>query len=248
MISLKKIKKIQRRCCRDVPRCVSMMAFLFLLFVSVSLNAQNSTDFGAILQAEYQNNVYGNFDVLVKEDLRFDNNFSQYSRSKTTLGIDYKFVKYHLDGLKIGAGFDFINKYSGKHIYRNRYRFFVNASYKYAYHDWEFGYRTRFLLMYHDESTGYYNYEATCNWRNRLSVSYQRRFSRLRYTVYGEMYSAWNREKQLQLNTLMFEGDVEYRLTRRQHLSLFVRDYRDIYIESDQIRTLFFGIGWRYKH
>ena len=218
---------------------------LFLILVPNIATAQKSTDYGAILQAEYQNNFYGNFDVNVKEDLRFDNNFSHYSRSKTTLGVDYKFVRY---GFKVGAGFDYINKYTGKHIFRNRYRFFVSASYKYVYRNWEFGYRTRFLTMYHDERTGYYNYEPEYNWRNRLSVSYQRRFSRFKYTVSGEMYSVLNRDKQLQLNTLMFEGDVEYRLTRRQYLSVFIRDYRDIYIESDQIRTVYFGLAWRFKH
>ena len=227
----------------DMVRRILTMAILLL--ASLSLDAQKTTDFGAILQAEYQNNLIGNWDVWVKEDLRFDNNFSQYSRSKTTLGLDYKFVRY---GIKVGAGFDFINKYTGKHIYRNRYRFFMNASYKYVYRSWEFGYRTRFLTMFHDERTGYFNYEPEYNWRNRLSVSYQRRFSRFRYTLSGEMYSIFNRDNQLQLNTLMFEGDVEYRLTRRQYLSAFIRDYRDIYIESDQIRTVYFGLGWRFKH
>ena len=227
----------------DMVRRIMTMAILLL--ASLSLDAQKTTDFGAILQAEYQNNLIGNWDVWVKEDLRFDNNFSQYSRSKTTLGLDYKFVRY---GIKVGAGFDFINKYTGKHIYRNRYRFFMNASYKYVYRSWEFGYRTRFLTMFHDERTGYFNYEPEYNWRNRLSVSYQRRFSRFKYTLSGEMYSIFNRDNQLQLNTLMFEGDVEYRLTRRQYLSAFIRDYRDIYIESDQIRTVYFGLGWRFKH
>ena len=63
----------------------------------------------------------------------------------------------------------------------------------------------------------------------------------------GELYSDFNKDKRLQLNTLMFEGDVEYRLTRRQYLTVFVRDYREIYIESDQIRTIYFGIGWKLK-
>ena len=223
----------------------SLFALTIILLYGLTLDAQNSTDLGCMITAEYQNNVVGNWDVWVKEDLRFDNNFSQYSRSKSTIGFDYKFARY---GFKVGAGFDYINKYTGKHIFRNRYRFFVNASYKYIYRNWEFGYRMRFLTTYRDERTGYYNYEPEFSWRNKLSVSYQRRFSRFRYTASGEMYTVVNRDKQLQLNTLMFEGEVEYRLTRRQYLSVFVRDYRDIFIESDQIRTIYFGLGWRFKH
>ena len=234
-----------KSCCRETKFCVSTMAFFVLFLASLSLNAQKTTDFGGILQAEYQNNIVGNWDVWVKEDLRFDNNFSQYSRSKTTLGVDYKFARY---GFKVGAGFDYINKYTGKHIFRNRYRFFVNASYKYEYRNWEFGYRTRFLTMYHDERTGYYNYEPEFSWRNKLSVSYQRPYSRYKYTLYGELYSDINRDKQLELSTLLLAGEVDYRLTRRQHLTFFVRDYRDFYIESDQFRTIFFGLGWKFKH
>lgn len=223
----------------------SLFALAIFLLSALSLNAQKSTDFGGILQLEYQNNFIRNFDVWVKEDLRFDNNFTDYSRSKTTLGLDYKFVRY---GIKVGAGFDFINKYTGKHIYRNRYRFFANASYKYAYQNWEFSYRTRFLMMSHDESTGYYNNKLHYYWRNRLQVSYQQRNSRYKYSLSGELYSDFNKDNRLILSTLMFEGDVEYRLTRRQYLSVFMRDYRDVYVESDQIRTLFLGIGWRFKH
>ncbi len=231
---------------RDAINRIFSLALLLCLYIIPNVaTAQNTTDYGAILRAEYENNFYGNYNVWVKEDLRFDHDFSKYSRSKTTLGIDYKFARY---GIKVGAGFEYVNKYTESHIFRNRYRLFVKASYKYAYHNWEFGYRTRFLMMYRDEATGYYNYTPLLSWRNKLQVSYQRRFSRFKYSLSGELYSDFNKDKRLQLNTLMFEGDVEYRLTRRQYLTVFVRDYREIYIESDQIRTVFFGIGWKFKH
>ena len=238
------IIKLQR-ICRDVSWRVSTMAILLLFLIPNIVNAQKTTDFGAILQAQYENNFYGNFDLLVKEDLRFDHDFSKYSRSKTTLGFDYRFVRY---GFKIGAGFDYINKYTEKRVFRNRYRFFVNASYKYAYHNWDFGYRMRFIMMYHDEARGYYNYTPEWGWRNRLSVSYQRRFSRYKYTLSGELYSEINKDKQLVLNTVLLTAEMDYRLTRRQYLTFFVRDYRDVYIESDQVRTIYFGVGWRFKH
>ena len=231
---------------RDAINRIFSLALLLCLYIIPNVaTAQKNTDFGVLLQAEYENNFAGNYDVWVKEDLRFDHDFSKYSRSKTTLGIDYKFARY---GIKVGAGFEYVNKYTESRIFRNRYRLFVKASYKYAYHNWEFGYRTRFLMMYRDEATGYYNYTPLLSWRNKLQVSYQRRFSRFKYSLSGELYSDFNKDKRLQLNTLMFEGDVEYRLTRRQYLTVFVRDYREIYIESDQIRTVFFGIGWKFKH
>lgn len=234
--------------CRDAKFCVSAMGVILLLclfFAPNNANAQRTTDFGGILQAEYQNNFIGNFDVWVKEDLRFDHDFSKYSRSKTTLGFDYRFTRY---GFKVGAGFDYINKYTKKQIFRNRYRVFVNASYKYVYRNWEFGYRMRFITMYRDERTGYYNYTPELSWRNRLSVSYQRKNSRYKYTLSGELYFQINQDKRLELNTLLLAAEVDYRLTRRQYLSLFMRDYRDVYVESDQIRTVFVGIGWRFKH
>lgn len=228
-----------------IYRVLTGVVVLLVILTHGSATAQNTTDFGAILRAEYENNFYGNYDVWVKEDLRFDHNFSKYSRSKTTLGFDYKFVRY---GIKVGAGFEYVNKYTESRIFRNRYRLFVKASYKYEYHNWEFSYRTRFLMMYRDEAKGYYNYTPVLSWRNKFQVSYQRRFSRFKYSLSGELYSDINKDKRLQLNTLLFEGDVEYRLTRRQYLTVFVRDYREVYIESDQIRTLFLGIGWKFKH
>lgn len=207
--------------------------------------AQNTTDFGAIIRLEAVEELNDNWSLAAKEDLRFNNDISQFSRSKFSLGFDYKLPRY---GLKFGIGGEYIIKYTGKHIYRNRYRYFVNASYKYEYRNWEFGYRTRFLIMQNDDEAGYYNNAFYYYWRNRLQVTYQRRFSRFKYSLSGELYSEINKDRQLQLDNLMFEGDVEYRLTRRQYLSAFIRDYRDIYIESDQIRTIYFGIGWKLKH
>lgn len=234
---------------------VRILALVLLMLLKMSADAQDFyTDYGAILQTEYQIGIEkylglplrnDKIDITVKEDLRFEDNVSKYSRSKTTLGIDYRFVRW---GLKIGVGFDYINRYTEKFIYRNRYRYFINVSYKYDLKNFELGYRTRFITMYNDENTGYYNYEAHYYWRNRLSVSYHHSFSRFKYTLSGETYSFFDRDRTLQLEELMFEGDVEYRLTRRQYLSAFVRDYKAIYIESDKIRTVYFGIGWRYKH
>ena len=247
MILKKHILKLQH-CCRDVPCRVSTVAIILFLLISNSATAQNSTDFGGMITAEYQHSFGRFWDVNVKEDLRFDNDFSQYSRSKTSFGLDYKLKKYRLlEGLKMGVAFDYINKYTGKHLYRNRYRFSAHFTYKYDYRNWEFSFRTRYQMMMHDETTGYYNYKMQHAWRNRLSVEYHERNSRWSYGVSGELI-AENKDKDLFLESILLVGNVDYRLTRRQYLSVFVRDYRDIYIESDQIRTVYFGLGWKFKH
>ena len=237
------------RCCKDVrPYVSTMMAFFALLLISFSSNAQNTTDFGGMLTAEYQQSFGKFWDVNVKEDLRFDHDFSQYSRSKTSIGFDYKLKKYRLlDGLKMGVAFDYINKYTEKRIYRNRYRFSAHFTYKYDYRNWEFTFRTRYQMMMHDETHGYYNYKMQHVWRNRLSVEYHERNSRWSYGLSGELIAV-NKDKDLFLESILLVGNVDYRLTRRQYLSVFVRDYRDIYITEDQIRTIYFGLGWKFKH
>lgn len=233
---------------------LKLLVAIALMLPLTTAFAQNETDWGCILRAEYQVNIgkplklpirNDKLEIIVKEDLRFNNNMSKYSRSKTTLGLDYKFTRF---GVKIGAGFEFINRYTNKFIYRNRYRYFFNLSYEYDYRNWEFGFRTRFITMYNDESRGYYNYEAHYYWRNKLEVAYKRPNSRWKYSLSGEAYSEVNRDRDLQLSTMMYECSVDYRLTRRQYLSVFVRDYKEIFIDSDQIRTVYLGIGWKFKH
>ena len=226
----------------------SLFALAIILLFGLPSNAQNSTDFGGMLTAEYQCSFADYYEVWVKEDLRFDHDFSQYTRSKTAIGFDYKLKKYRLlDGLKMGVAFDYINKYTEKQIYRNRYRFSAHFTYKYDYRNWEFSFRTRYQLMMHDETRGYYNYKMQHVWRNRLSVEYHQKNSRWSYGVSGELV-AENKDKDLFLESILLVGNVDYRLTRRQYLSVFVRDYRDIYITDDQIRTVFFGLGWKFKH
>lgn len=239
--------KTNKCCRRDDMHVVSTLAVLLLLFVSQSLNAQKTTDFGGMLTAEYQHGFGDKWDVNVKEDLRFDNDFSKYSRSKTSVGVDYKFKRNMLEGLKLGIAFDFINKCTDRHIYRNRGRLSFNITYKYDYRNWEFAFRTRYQMMGRDETTGYYNYAIQHVWRNRLSVEYHKKNSRWKYGASGELCSEFDKDNKLFLESMLFVGDVDYRLTRYQYLSVFVRDYKDVYIKGDQVRTVYFGIGWRYK-
>ena len=241
------ILKLQRNCRNDV-RVVSTMAVLLLFLIPNITTAQNSTDFAGMLTAEYQHGFGDHWDVNVKEDLRFDHDFSQYSRSKTSVGVDYKFKRNMLEGLRLGVYFDFINRYTDNHIYRNRGRLSFNITYKYPFRNWEFAFRTRYQMMGRDETTGYYNLMIQHVWRNRLSVDYHMKGSRWRYGVSGELCSELDQDNKLFLERILFVGNIDYRITRYQYLSVFVRDYRDIYITDDQIRTIYFGLGWKFKH
>ena len=226
----------------------TFFALTAFLLISISVNAQKTTDFGGMITAGYQYDFANYYEVWAKEDLRFDNNFSQYSRSKTSFGLDYKLLKYRLlKGFKMGVAVDYINKYTDNHLYRNRYRLSFHFTYKYDYRNWRFAFRTRYQMMMHDETRGYYNYKIQHMWRNRLSVEYHERNSRWSYGVSGELYTGSD-VGDLFLESVLLIGNVDYRLTRRQYLSAFIRDYRDIYIESDQIRTVYIGFGWKFKH
>ena len=246
MVLLKKILKTHH-CCKDVPWRVSTMVLLFLFVSAVSSNAQNSTDLGVMITAEYQYGFSKYFDVWAKEDIRIDHNCEWYSRSKTSIGLDYKFKKYrNLDGLKMGVALDYINKFTDKHLFRNRYRFSAHFTYKYDYRNWEFSFRTRYQMMMHDETRGYYNYKMQHAWRNRLSVEYHEKYSLWSFGLSGELI-AENKDKELFLESVLLVGNVDYRLTRYHYISFFIRDYRDVYITSDQVRTVFFGIGFKTK-
>ena len=72
----------------------SLFALTIILLFGLSLQAQNTTDVGAMVTAEYQYSFAKYYDVWAKEDIRIDNYCSEYSRSKTTLGFDYKFKKF----------------------------------------------------------------------------------------------------------------------------------------------------------
>lgn len=224
-----------------------LFALTTVLLFGLSLNAQNSTDYGAMFTAEYQHLFNDKWDFVFKEDLRFDNDVSQYSRWKNTLIVGYKFRRNALEGLKLSVAIDHINKYTESHVYRNRGRLSFNVIYKIPYRNWSFAFRTRYQMMGRDESTGYYNFAIQHVWRNKLTVDYHVKGSRWRYTAWGELFSEINDDRKLFLESIMLALNVEYRLTRYQYLLLYARDYRDVYIDSDQVRTIYFGLGWKYK-
>lgn len=224
-----------------------VMACLFLMTLMLApaqANAQNTTDFGAQLSAEYQQKAFNNWFFSVKEEVRFNENVSRYARSKTMLGVDYKLPRY---GLKIGGGVYYLNRYTDKNIYRNKYRFDVNISYKYDYRNWDFAYRMRFQWLFHDETRSYHNYTPDFYWRNRASVAYSRPFSRFSYEISGEIYSLLNADRRFDFESLRLMAEVTYRLTRRQFLSAFVSDNRDYLTDSEKLRTIYLGISWKFK-
>jgi len=222
-----------------------VFGFILLITIAFCAKAQDKTDIGAMVSAGFEQGFCRNWNVEVEEELRFDHDISQYARSKTTVGVNYKFPT---NGLKIGAEFNYINKLTNKHLYRNRFRAVLNVSYKIAVRNWNFGFRTRLQTMMNDESRGYYNYRLENCWRNKLSVSYQQKNSRFKYGFSGELYCLLGNYNMLMAESATIIADVDIRLTRRQHLDIFVRDDRNIYIDSDKIRTIYFGIGWIFKN
>lgn len=219
---------------------VALVMFSVLAFAQSGRNK----DFGVIASAEVSVGVARNVGLTLEEELRFENNCTQFDRWLNSLGIDYTF--WH-GRMKVGVTGDYIRRHNEDRYFENRYRAGVQLTYSETYRRFKFSLRTKLLSTFRDETTGDYRVNPKMNWRNRLQVSYQMPNSRFKYSLSAELHWLVNDPKNNIIDNLRTVASVDYRLTRRQYLSAFVRMDNDFQVKEPTDR-LYLGLTYKLKY
>jgi len=145
---------------------------VLLLPMSVMGLAQSerTTDFGGIVSAEASVALPANFGLSAEEELRFNNDFSQFGRWLNSVGVDY--TCWH-NRMNIGLTADYIRRHNDKGYFENRGRLGVQVTYSEEYRRFKFTVRSKVLGTFLDEHTGQHRVNPRLYWRNRLKVTYQ---------------------------------------------------------------------------
>ena len=223
----------------------------FLLSVSLVLfsvlaiaQSGRTTDFGAIASAEVSVDVARNVGLSLEEELRFQNNCTQLDRWLNSFGADYTFLRGRM---KLGATGDYIRRFNDDGYFENRYRAGLQLTYSETYHRFKFSFRTKLLSTFRDETTGDYRVNPKMYWRNRLQVTYQMPNSRFKYSLSTELHWLVNDPKHNVVDNLRTIASVDYRLTRRQYLSAFVRMDNDFQVKKP-VDRFYLGLTYKLKY
>ncbi len=222
------------------------LIIVLLLPMSVMGLAQSerTTDFGGIVSAEASVALPANFGLSAEEELRFNNDFSQFDRWLNSVGVDY--TCWH-NRMNIGLTADYIRRHNDKGYFENRGRLGVQVTYSEEYRRFKFTVRSKVLGTFFDERTGDHRVNPRIYWRNRLKVTYQPMNSRWKYALSTELFWLTNDPKKGGVDNLRTVLSVDYRLSRRHYLSAFARVDNELGVKAP-VDLFYVGLTFKAKY
>lgn len=206
--------------------------------------SERTTDFGGIVLAEAEASLGGSFGLSVEEELRFENNCTQFDRWLNSVGVDYTCLHNRMN---IGLTADYVRRYNDRDYYENRGRLGLQATYTEEYRRFKFQMRSKVMGTFMDERTGEHRVNPKLYWRNRLKVTYQPMNSRFKYALSTELFWLTNDLKNGGLDNLRTVLSVDYRLSRRYSLSAFARMDNDLQVK-EPVDRFFMGLTFKAKY
>lgn len=217
---------------------------LLLLSVGVFAQSERSTDFGCIVSAEAEAGLGGPFGLSVEEELRFENNCTQFDRWLNSVGVDYTCLHNRMN---IGLTADYIRRHNDRGYYENRGRLGLQVTYTEDWRRFRFQVRSKAIGTFFDERTGEHRVNPRLYWRNRLKVTYQPMNSRFKYALSTELFWLTNDPKKGGIDNLRTVLSVDYRLARQYSLSAFVRMDNDLQVK-EPVDRFFLGLTFKAKY
>ena len=217
---------------------------LLLLSVGVFAQSERSTDFGGIVSAEAEVGLGGPFGLSVEEELRFENNCTQFDRWLNSVGVDYTCLHNRMN---IGLTADYIRRHNDRGYYENRGRLGLQVTYTEDWRRFRFQVRSKAIGTFFDERTGEHRVNPRLYWRNRLKVTYQPMNSRFKYALSTELFWLTNDPKKGGIDNLRTVFSVDYRLARQYTLSAFVRMDNDLQVK-EPVDRFFLGLTFKAKY
>ena len=222
-----------------------LLTIVLLLFsVGVFAQSERSTDFGGIVSAEAEVGLGGPFGLSVEEELRFENNCTQFDRWLNSVGVDYTCLHNRMN---IGLTADYIRRHNDRGYYENRGRLGLQVTYTEDWRRFRFQVRSKAIGTFFDERTGEHRVNPRLYWRNRLKVTYQPMNSRFKYAFSTELFWLTNDPKKGGIDNLRTVFSVDYRLARQYTLSAFVRMDNDLQVK-EPVDRFFLGLTFKAKY
>ena len=217
---------------------------LLLLSVGVFAQSERSTDFGGIVSAEAEAGLGGPFGLSVEEELRFENNCTQFDRWLNSVGVDYTCLHNRMN---IGLTADYIRRHNDRGYYENRGRLGLQVTYTEDWRRFRFQVRSKAVGTFFDERTGEHRVNPRLYWRNRLKVTYQPMNSRFKYALSTELFWLTKEKKKGGIDNLRTVFSVDYRLPRQYSRSAFVRMDNDLQVK-EPVDRFFLGLTCKAKY
>lgn len=191
-----------------------LLLLLFLLFCRIDdcpVQAMDGTNIA--FKASFSGKIYRKWSFLIEEDIRPKVNFRQAEWFLTTAEINYRITSY----LKAGTGYMLLNQYKAPDELRNRYYFYISASYA-LNNRFTLSLRERFQSTYKMDGDHPKNYL-----RCMLTLSYKAGKSGFTPFTYAELFNDTGYKGKMHTDRIRFSAGSDYRLNAHNSLQLYYR-------------------------
>mgnify|MGYP002852969531 CR=1 FL=1 len=126
------------------------------------------SDLGARVSLTADKKISKGFHWNVEGEARMSENFSDLGRYQIGTGLTYKVSPW----LKLGAGYIFIQKKNSDDEWKDRHRFYGDATFSYKTGPWKLALKERLQLTHRDVGNVYQNNPNSLTLKSRFKVSY----------------------------------------------------------------------------
>ena len=141
---------------------------IFLMVLSAEFLAAQSFDGGLLLGAEAQKSVRS-WSCSVGGEFRFNQWVTNYDRGKLQADIGYSCWKKRI---KIGVGYDYINKHSQESAFYHRHRVNLSLGIGEKFGRFKLSYRAKFQTTFYDFQRESVRFNPKIYMRNRVELTY----------------------------------------------------------------------------
>lgn len=213
-----------------------------------TLQAQTH-DAGLELSAAYEQAIGRGLNLNIEEELRLTNMGTSYSKSETTLGIQYALLRNQLElydmKMRVGADYGFINRLNKHHYYENQHRTNLNLLLSKRIGNWRIAWRCRWQTTFRNESRGDYKYNPQMYLRNRLRLSYKLPSKPYTLFVAAECFYRLNHPEKRIVDELRTRAGFSWQLDKHNSLEFFLKASNEIQVKNpDNLYLL--GIGYSF--
>jgi hypothetical protein len=230
-------------------RIVVLASLLAWVLPSFAQSERNS-DFGIIAGADFSIEFSNGLELEMEEELRFKNaGGAHLDRWLNELSVESPLSFPGLGNrLHLGCFLGYVRHYDDKGYYDNRFRYGVDVSYRESIRRFKLACRSRLMFTYRDERTGDYSVNPKWYWRNKFQATYQMPNSRYKYALSTEFFLRLREDpSEVFIDHLRTTFTIDYRLTRRQSISLAARMDNDIQVRKP-VDCFYLGITYNIKY
>lgn len=206
------------------------------------LSAQEK-DFGIRFGADITKELTKKIDLQLEEEIRLNQDATEFDRVMTTLGAKYSFNKIFDAGLFytwIYAN----NQKDGYYEHRHRFGGWLQAGKK--YNRFKFSVKEKFLMTYRDEDLGNYKYNPKSYLRSKFEIAYDVPKIPLKPYISAEMHYQLNNPDGNQTDKWRYTAGMEYDFSKKLGLDLFYRVDDEVNV-NNPVRTSVIGAMIKYK-